>query len=507
LTITAQYFLDKYFIKTNQFTKEMYIYKEGIWKPNGEYFIEQEILNIRADWLNKDRTEIIKKIQITTYFEKSPFDHKNIIVVENGSIHLDKLVNNEDYFLDFSEKDLVTNKIPVNYNPRAECPKINEFINLVTQNQKTQIDTDKFRKYLKEIPADILNNHYQSQKLHMLIGDGNNGKGTYLRLLENFFGLENFTTLGLEYLYEGSFQTYILENSMFNAIGDTNDHYVRDTGFLKKLSGEDYFSCNIKNVRKPYQFHNKSKMILASQYGPKSNEDNTGWWRRFTFSDWLYTIPEEEQKPDYEKELTTENEKSGFLNLVLASYIEFYHNKFKFSLDKDLKIEDLRKINLLKSNPIKLFFEIIVQDGDEETDFFVKKDLFKIYDFWSEENNARKYKENAFHRAIKKEFPDLRQKLINDHRSYRGIRLTNLGNEYFNRINVHGITYTKSLHDKLLDSIKAVKNAPQEISTLLFKLNLEGETDEQKIRDELDQLLQNGEIYEPRPGYFQSFSE
>ena len=496
--ILDEYFLQKYKIKTNWFTKEIFIYKEGIFEPNGECFLLQEIQHIIPTWKRGAKAEVLDKIMTNTYFVDNIFNKQNIIIVENGVIKLDALtLGHEDFFDDFSPDYLATKKLHVKFDPKAVCPKIDQFLSDITCQNKD------FKIYLIEIFADILNNHYKSQKGHIFIGEGENGKGTYMRLIVAFVGIENKTSLGLEYIQENSFQVYMLQNSMVNLIGDSNDKYVKDSGLVKKIIGEDYVSANIKNVKKPLEFINTAKMIIGGQHVMRTSEDSWAWYRRFIITDWTYKVPETKKNEDFEKQLHDPKELSGLLNLVLERYKIFATNKFKFELHNNMKEEDIRKNHLLKSNPVKLFIETeLVMTSDEES--VLKKDVYAAYCEWQQKNNAKEKSENYFHKELKKELPDIPTKQIDRKRHYMGLGIkASLPN--YTMVQSDIAIKRLSYRDKILFLITHGPETGLFNEDLFRQLKSDNYNDSQQIMEGLDQLLQNGQIYEPKPEYFKIF--
>ena len=324
-----------------------------------------------------------------------------------------------------------------------------------------------------------------------------------MRLIVAFVGIENKTSLGLEYIQENSFQVYMLQNSMVNLIGDSNDKYVKDSGLVKKIIGEDYVSANIKNVKKPLEFINTAKMIIGGQHVMKTSEDSWAWYRRFIITDWTYKVPENKKNEDFEKQLHDPKELSGLLNLVLERYKIFANHKFKFELHNNMKEEDIRKNHLLKSNPVKLFIETeLVMTSDEES--VLKKDVYIAYCEWQQKNNAKEKSENYFHKELKKELPDIPTKQIDRKRHYMGLGIKASLTNYVmvqSDIPIERLSYK----DEILFLIKHGPETGLFNEDLFRQLKADNYTDSQQIIEGLDQLLQNGQIYEPKPEYFKIF--
>lgn len=530
LVIMAEYFLENYNILTNWNTKDIYIYKDGIFRSNGEIFLLQEIQNIAPAWKRTNKKEVIDKIMTTTYFEVNPFNKKDIVVVMNGVIDLNKLFNKEPFFFDFSPDYLSTKQLPIWYDKTAMCPTIDNFfidvgsylddnVSMGPYEKKYQ---ENFTTYLLQILADILTNHYTSQVLHLFLGGGNNGKGTFIRLIEAFVGKKNRTTLGLPLLYEDGFHVYELEDSMVNLCGDISDQWVKDSGLLKKVTGEDSFSTDVKNARKSVDVKNTAKMIFSGQFVPKTNEDSVGWFRRFLISEWKLHIDKDKKDATLEKRMHTDNELSGLLNKVLTEYITFRKNNYKYILHNTVDENEIRRSHLLKSNPVKIFSEEVITNGDDD-DFLPKRELYFIYDRWRLQEKALHKTEKAFHIDLKREFGQIPSKRHDAKRCYEEIRLTIKGEEIQTLLKKEKPEKTpkdiateiaeneknriKNTYNDLLRELRVIfysnKNT---LSISDIQNNLTEDSyffnNGKELTDLIYQMLQNGDVYEKPSHYF-----
>lgn len=409
-----EYFLAKYSIKTSYYTKEIWIYNDGIFKPDGEAILLEIIHEIIPHYSKQNRNEILDKIRISTLFIESPFDKQNIIVLKNGVINLE---DSEIVLYPHSEDFLSTKKINAIYNPEAININQEIFFSQITKSNY------KFKAYLYEVIADCLTNHYQSEKAHLFVGDGRNGKGTFLRLIEKLFDNKNISHLGLNQLTEKSFQLFTLQNSYANIVGDTSDRKLTDTGIMKKAIGEDIILCDIKHAIKPIEFLNTAKFIISGQYVPQpSDEDTYGWYRRFIISDWQFEILDEMITQNFEKSLHTQEEISGLLNKVLNAYKLFKENNFVFDYNSNKTREDSRHDYLLKSDPVKVFIEkYVIEDPELQIS---RKELYNNFVLFSQKLNIRHKTDVIFGKDLKKVLPNLASKQIEGIRYHQEINMS-----------------------------------------------------------------------------------
>jgi putative DNA primase/helicase len=506
--LLADYYLTHYKIKSSYYTNEIWIYKEGVWVADGEGFLLSDIHEIIPYYSRSARNEIIEKIRISTFFYENPFDQKSIIVVKNGAIDLQKLLLKQKFFIKHNYDHMATRKLDVDYEPKNKCHTIELFLSDLAQGQK---DEKAFRSYLLESIADCFNNHYESQKLHMFVGEGNNGKGTFLRLVKRFLGRKNVSSLGLGLIHEASFQVYTMENAMANIVGDTNDKRIKDSGMIKKLTGEDEIAVDVKNVRKPIAFTNKAKMFISSQFVPKVEEDNDGWYRRFIITDWLFQMNEDKKERNFEKKLASPKELSGLLNLVLEAYKNFSDRNFTYEIESKVTKEEKRNTYLFKSNPVKVFDELYLED--DQNSLILKAELYENYNTFQQINKLRAKNKTHFWRELRKLLPHINTDKRKDSKRYcEGIKMNK---EWFSFLSNQNIKITEKEEKNFLEKIPNKILPLTEIYQTLLELNDSYTLNEIKntltvntnltndeFMENIEELRDKGMIHEGKNGYF-----
>ena len=173
-----------------------------------------------------------------------------------------------------------------------------------------KIDT-LFRQWVKEsdvpmlyeIIAYCLVRDYPMHRIFALVGDGSNGKSTFLTILERFLGDHNCATTNLELLQENRFETWNTYGKLAIVMSETSADNIEKSYVLKSMSGGDLISYEAKHAT-PFQGRNYGKIIMASNNLPYSTDTSTGYYRRWMVIDFpnqftdekdvLANIPESE---------------------------------------------------------------------------------------------------------------------------------------------------------------------------------------------------------------------
>ncbi len=182
--------------KTNRQSEQLYHYANGIYNRNGEARIKEQI-HQRLDGAESTNfcSEVIGKVQRGTYIDLEAFtDHtEHKIVVENGILDLDTL-----QILGHTPEWLSLIKFPVNYKKETTCPRILKFLSEIARPEDIPV--------LQEwIGYNLWTSGYQAQKAMLLVGDGGNGKSTFIGILEALIGRQNRSAVSLHELEDNRF--------------------------------------------------------------------------------------------------------------------------------------------------------------------------------------------------------------------------------------------------------------------------------------------------------------
>lgn len=381
------------------YSKIIYVYNpvRGVFEENkGEIEKEIEKILIRNGIADRRKirdtcNEILARIQWRTFVRDFPFNElaPKLVPVKNGVIYR---TNGRRFLLPHLPTFGFTYCLPVEYNPTAQCPKIDKFI--------SEIVPEENKKILFEIPALALLQNPRLIYAYMLVGSGSNGKSTYLSLLERFLGRENISSLSLQDLCEDKFRLAQLVGKLANIHADLPKNPVRYTGIFKMLTGGDVLTAERK-YKDPFEFVNKAILIFSANELPKINDNTYAFWRRWIIIEFPNKF---ERNPKLIDELTTDEELSGFLNKVLDVLTEIEE---RGDVTKTDTVEKIKEEWLKKSNPVYAFVQecIEVKPGAYET----KDDVYQAFVEFCNENDLEALPKNKFAQELQRLIPVLKQ--------------------------------------------------------------------------------------------------
>ncbi|MGD0952256.1 MAG: hypothetical protein ABR985_07660 [Methanotrichaceae archaeon] len=339
-------------------------------------------------------------------FNKNPY----LLCGKNKTIDL---VTGEAH--DHSPDDFITTQIPVTFDPTAKCPRCVQFFEEVCPNpidKLTLIDWFVVHAIKKSYPY-----------VMFLLGRGRNGKGVYEDLLQRFFGEENFSNMDLEEtkVKNNHFAKDSLKDKtglIVSEAGDVHKGKKRiQTSFLKLVSGDGVIDTDAKNVRKRQRFRPTFKATLDCNDMPEIEDTSKGWEERFLKADLPYYYvdnpdpdnPRERPKnPNLINELSTDEELSGLLNLIIERAKEIIQTG---AITKRPGEELVAEYNI-QSRSVKTFLDAFCEYTppriEEGKLVFVSHpavlaNVYKAYSEWCEGDNPKdKVDDKRFGASVKR---------------------------------------------------------------------------------------------------------
>jgi P4 family phage/plasmid primase-like protien len=421
-------------IKSNQYIyttrddikSEMWIYKEGIYVPEGKSYIKEFCRSILKDaFTTQICNQVIAKIEADTYIDHDEFFNTNYIEevpLKNGILNI---FTRE--LKPHTPKKIFFNKLPITYDLTAECHHALEHLRNVLRNEDDV-------QVLLEIFGYLLLKEYKIEKAFMFVGYGRNGKSKTIELMKRFLGAENCSGLPLKALHEESFSLSELFGKMANLAADLSKTDLEETGIIKALIGRDYIQAKRKFL-KDLNFVNYAKMIFAANELPKIYDTTDGFWTKWVLIEFPYKFVTQKQynesgdktglkiqDPEIISKITTEEELSGLLNLALDGLDRLLKQK-DFSYSKNVK--EVKDMWIRKSDSFTAFcYDHLEEDVDSEIS---KKELKKWYHKYRKQHKVSGCSEKAIKITLDNMFGvDERQDWETKLRYWEGINLKNL---------------------------------------------------------------------------------
>lgn len=355
---------------------------QKMWLKNGEQQIRELSHKINSKFSINDVNEIIAKIKRMKPFDREKLNPKHLLAVQNG------VFNMETGLFEPAKPDhYITAKLSAKYEPGIDCPKIKTFL--------SEILPEKERNLLVEAFSYTLHKDYHIHKAFLLLGEGANGKTTVLELLETFLGRENVSNVPLQAFEQSQFMSAELFGKRANICSDLSNKSLNDLGMLKMLTGND----TVKGERKrcdPFYFKSYAKMFYSMNKLPPIYRDNThSVWRRIELIEFKRMFSPEEQDPDLNKKLSSDEEMSGFLNLLLENLHNLLERKRFLSVRSETETRIRYK---LISNSSQAFCELLIDI--EMNEFVPTAELYEDYRLFCKELGLEVKSKSALMRVL-----------------------------------------------------------------------------------------------------------
>jgi len=361
----------------------------GIFKPDGIAYIESQVKQRLKKRCKRGHVgEVVKLVQIGSYAPKEDFEEDpTVMVLENGTLKLDerKLVTHNSIYN-------ARSRLPIKYDPKAECPVIMKFLSDVIPG-----DIDLFQEWI----GYHLIKDYRFALALMLIGDGENGKSVLLNLIRAFLGKENISEIDLYRLVANRFARAELYGKLANIAADVGSNELQRTGLFKAVTGNDWITAEKKH-QQPFSFRNHAKLNFSTNKLPITPDMTRAFFRRWLLMQCPNIFTGDGADPKILEKITTPEELSGLLNWALEGRQHLIENgrftKSQTADEMQIQWEDM-------SDPVTAFINNCI---DQEIDDVISKDL--MYAAYHEFCRMRGYSpkmKNILTQELKPRIPNL----------------------------------------------------------------------------------------------------
>jgi len=205
------------------------------------------------------------------------------------------------------------NLLPVAFDDMAECPRFSAAM------EEWIPDDGGARAILEEFMGLCLIPDVSREKALFLVGEGANGKGRFVRVLENLLGKPNISGMPLMSLRaERTFPTAALLGKLVNICTETEvtSGAQLDEGWIKALISGDTVQVERKG-RDLFAFRNIARFIIQSNNPPHIADKSEGFWRRLLLVRFPRTFSPDQMDTELDTKLAAEL--PGILNLAIAA--------------------------------------------------------------------------------------------------------------------------------------------------------------------------------------------
>lgn len=380
----ARYIKNQYHIK--RINNQLHIYDEGIYTASYR-LIESKMIEIIPNLKATQRSETLKYLEIITPNNEEPFS-SNYLAFRNGILNL-----TTKELLQFSPEYAITNKIPWDYNPNAYDQTVDLTLNKIACNDES------IRSLLEECIGYCFYRRNELSKSFILTGTGSNGKSTFLDMVRNVLGRNNYVSLDIDELSE-KFSTTTMFGKLANIGDDISDEFLQGKAisqFKKIVSGNDIKAEN--KGQDVFFFKPSVKLLFSANEIPRvRNKGFKAIKRRLVIIPFNAEFSKDD--PDYKWNiisLLTEQTATEYLIQLGLQGLErvLMNNGFTDSEAVTKQIDEFEKDN----NPIIQFVDEFGEDAilNEST-----SEVFTMYDSFCYKNGFSKVSQKKFSMEIKR---------------------------------------------------------------------------------------------------------
>ncbi|MBQ9628341.1 MAG: toprim domain-containing protein [Synergistaceae bacterium] len=323
------------------------------------------------------------------------FNSKSLCLLQNGVFDF-----NTGELRQPKPDDYLTWQVGYAYDENATCPLFDKFLAECANNEPSRID------FLNDMLGYIPFENNRLERIFFLIGEGNNGKSTFLHVLEHLIRNTNkqensqSVTHIQPSMFDKPTELMQLEGSIINIAYDISPNLKGCESHLKSVASGDVVSGNHKFCD-TVNFRPRCKLIFSSNHMIKVNDDSLGMRRKLMFCKFENNFTGHEDTHLEEKLIA---ELPGIFNKMFRAYKallerekELRRNAIRACCDNDELMTEFNQI----ANPVAAFWsehkDNYLRQGEIK-----KSKIFDDFKAFCERNGRFAGDERQFHKKFKR---------------------------------------------------------------------------------------------------------
>jgi putative DNA primase/helicase len=378
---------------------KLYRYDGGAYRPGAEKQVKvmvKSLLTAWGDtkaWSTRLASEVVEFIRVDAR-ELPDRPRMDLVNVENGRVRVA-----DGVLLPHDPKFLSMVQLPVTYDPSAICPNIESFIaNTFPSDAHT---------LAWEIPGVLMVPATWLQKAILLLGEGSNGKSTWLSLLVRFLGKHNVSSKPLHKLETDKFAAARLVGKLANICADLPSEHLAGTSIFKALTGEDSQVDAENKFKDSFDMEPFARLVFSANHPPRSADSSPAFFRRWIVIPFDHTFSPDEQIPRdvLDARLQSPGELSGLLNKALEG-LRRVEKQRRFS--ESPSIQEAWRDFHSTTDPLAVWLDRYTVD---DPDAFITKQALRVaYNAAVEREGRPAMTAKAFGQALYKLRPNIEER-------------------------------------------------------------------------------------------------
>lgn len=343
------------------------------WRNEGEYSSDiGELRRLVYEYAPGKKTRFVDEV-----IRQLEYRCKQIDANGKFDIQLNNGILRDGKFIEVDYKDFTPFTIDVSY--KADAAPVNVVDDYI--DQLTGYDKD-YRELLLEVMAHslVVDKEFKRllAKFFIMVGDGGNGKGSFLQVMRTILGGRNCTALSIQNMSDERYFT-TMQGKLANLGDDIQDEPLDHTSMkqLKNISTCDYVSTR-ELFKQSREVELTISLVFTSNHILKSFEKGESYKRRVL---WLpmYSKPKKKD-PKFISKLTTPAALEYWMKLMIDGYFRLYENQ---TFTESVAVAKFNSDYHEENNGTLTFI------NDREPENFIGKrspEVYEQYETWAIEN-------------------------------------------------------------------------------------------------------------------------
>jgi len=354
---------------------QIFFYHNGRFSNNNSKLME--LIYDEYEYSRSELDEILFQLRVLGTKEQ---DKQSIISLRNGAI--------VDGVYEANNKEFSSAYIDINYDENAYDKNVDEFLQFITNNENSTTKND-LRIVLEEMIGHCLMTKNFPHKIFLFVGNGANGKSTFMNTLFSMFG-DLATNVPIKKLDRDDYVAR-LTNKLVNISDDVDFNYIKSTQNIKTLASGDEIPAR-ELYSKAYHFRNKATMIFSMNELVVFSDKTYGLQRRLCIIPFNNKI--KKPNPSILDKLTTDNAKSYLLRLGLEGIKRIVNNSYQLS--ESSTVNSMVNAYMLENDSVYSFIEYDLRDIENQP----YSTVYANYKEYCLGNDFVPYKKNNFSRKL-----------------------------------------------------------------------------------------------------------
>ena len=361
---------------------------------NGRYrmgwdAVNEAIIEYRDDVKSNARKEV--QLYLVAKAPRKEAAPPNLVGFENGVLDVETMA-----FRPWSTDDVIPNVIPHDWDAFAEDEAVDRVMT------KLAAGDPAVEMNLQEIVGLCMMRSAKYGYAPVLIGDGSNGKSTYIGMLEALLGYSNISSLDIAEIGE-RFQASRIAGKLANLGDDISNEFLKGSAMavFKKVATGSRIYTDVKSSA-GFEFVPYCTMVFSANEMPRMGDSGYGVMRRLfpVRFDAVFSRDDDDFDPDIGEKLATENAAKRLARLGVIGLRRVMANKAMTpNSASERSIEEIERDN----DPVLLW---IYEEGVtfEEIDGQPNSAVYADFSEWCRKSGAMPVKITKFSRSVCKRF-------------------------------------------------------------------------------------------------------